>query len=396
MPRVLHIIVSLDPADGGTVEGVIQLGEAWRGLGIDQDVLTFDPPDSPHSDRYKGTVHRLGVARSGRLAQFIPDRTAVEQMRMIASGYDAVLVSGLWDPAAVVARHALVGNARYFVFTHGALDPWFRATFPVKHLFKQVSWPLTQAALLGNADRVLFTTPAEQLRAHRQFLPWRVNGTVAGYGIAAPPTDPAVQIPAFRAALPALGERNFLLFLSRIHQVKGCDNLIAGFARYAGTYDGDLVIAGAGDPALLGDLRRQAAALGIADRVHFPGMLEGDAKWGAFHACDAFALASHSENFGVAVVEAMACRKPVLITDRVCICEEIHGDRAGLVGADTADGAADLIGRFVALPAGERDAMGERARQCFEARFEVMHYARRLAAIVLTRHDRADVSAVQA
>jgi glycosyltransferase involved in cell wall biosynthesis len=384
MPRVLHIIISLDPADGGTVEGVVQLGQAWHKLGIAQDVLTFDPPQSPHAARYPGKVHMIGVARQGRLAQFIPDPEAVRRVREIAAGYDAVLVSGLWDPAAVVARYALPGTGKpYFVFTHGALDPWFRASYPLKHLFKQLSWPLTQAPLLAGAERVLFTTKAEQQRANRQFLPWRVNGAIVGYGIAAPPSDPAVQIPAFRAALRELGDRGFLLFLSRIHQVKGCDNLIEGFARNAGRYSGDLVIAGSGEPALLRELRRRAAALGVAERVHFIGMLAGDAKWGAFHACDAFVLTSHTESFGVAVVEAMACGKPVLITDQVRISQEIGEAAAGLIAPDTADGAADLVRRFVALHPDDRATMGDRAQQCFHDRFEVMHYARRLADVVL-------------
>lgn len=386
MPRILHIIRSLDPADGGTVEGVIQLGRAWAKLGLVQDVLTFDPADSPHAERYGGTVRMLGFSRSGRLAQFVPNPEAVRQLREIAAGYDTVLVSALWDPAAVVARHALAGTDKpYFVFTHGALDPWFRASYPFKHLFKQLSWPLTQAPLLARAERVLFTTAAEQRRANRQFLPWRVKAAVTGYGIAAPPSDPQVQVAAFRAALPALGERPFLLFLSRIHKVKGCDNLIEGFARNAGAYPGDLVIAGTGEPAILSELRQHAAALGVSDRVHFPGMLGGDAKWGAFQACDAFALASHSENFGVAIVEAMACGKPVLITDKVCIAEDIAESGSGLVAADTADGAADLIGQFIGLAPEERAAMGGRAKQCFDERFEVMRYARRLAEVVFAK-----------
>ncbi len=59
-------------------------------------------------------------------------------------------------------------------------------------------------------------------------------------------------------------------------------------------------------------------------------MLTGDLKWGAFRAAEAFVLPSHQENFGIAVVEALACGKPVLISDKVNIWREIVEDGAGL------------------------------------------------------------------
>src|SRR6202043_4224766 len=112
-------------------------------------------------------------------------------------------------------------------------------------------------------------------------------------------------------------------------------------------------------------LQALAGRLGVADRIHWPGMLLGDAKWGAFRAAEAFVLPSHQENFGIAVAEALACGRPVLLSDKVNIAEEIAEDGAGLMELDTAGGTERLLTRWIEMPAAERQAMGVRASECF-------------------------------
>jgi hypothetical protein len=75
-------------------------------------------------------------------------------------------------------------------------------------------------------------------------------------------------------------------------------------------------------------------------------MLSGAAKWGALYGCEAFVLPSHQENFGIAVVEALACGKPVLISDQVNIWREIVEDGAGLVEGDAEEGVEKLLRKF--------------------------------------------------
>ena len=111
-------------------------------------------------------------------------------------------------------------------------------------------------------------------------------------------------------------------------------------------------------------------------------MIAGDAKWGAFHGCDAFVLPSHQENFGIVVAEAMACAKPVLISDQVNIWREIAEAQAGLVGPDTVAGTKGSLRRFLALAPAEREAMGRRARAAFEERFEINAAAADLLAVL--------------
>jgi glycosyltransferase involved in cell wall biosynthesis len=100
-------------------------------------------------------------------------------------------------------------------------------------------------------------------------------------------------------------------------------------------------------------------------------MLSGDVKWGAYRAAEAFVLPSHSENFGIVVVEALACGTPVLISNRVNIWREVHAAGAGLIADDTLDGAVGLLERWLALNGERRERMRDSARQLFARQFEI-------------------------
>ena len=108
-------------------------------------------------------------------------------------------------------------------------------------------------------------------------------------------------------------------------------------------------MAGPDEGGLRPVLETQAQRLRIDGRVHWTGMLEGDLKWGAFHAADAFVLPSHQENFGVAVAEALACGLPVLISDKVNIWPDIAQDEAGIVNPDTAEGTYRSMATLLAM-----------------------------------------------
>lgn len=103
-----------------------------------------------------------------------------------------------------------------------------------------------------------------------------------------------------------------------------------------------------------------------------------DAKWGAFYGCEAFSLPSHQENFGIAVVEAMACGKPVLISDQVNIWKEIKAAGAGLVENDTEDGTYKLLHKWNIMSEDDRKSMKKNALSCFKDIFSIRPAAVRI------------------
>jgi glycosyltransferase involved in cell wall biosynthesis len=188
------------------------------------------------------------------------------------------------------------------------LDPWFKRTYPFKHLKKWAYWPWANYRVLRDAKAVLFTTEQERQLARQSFWLYQADEVVVGYGTSAPPGAAEKQRELFLSSFPHLRGQLILLFLSRIHPKKGVDLLIEAFAASAPRDWGlQLVIAGPDQVGWQSKLQHRAVELGIADLITWPGMLTGDLKWGAFRAAHLFCLPSHQENFGIVVAEALAC-----------------------------------------------------------------------------------------
>jgi glycosyltransferase involved in cell wall biosynthesis len=132
---------------------------------------------------------------------------------------------------------------------------------------------------------------------------------------------------------PHLKNKKIILFLSRINWKKGLDILIPAFAKlYNEDKSFHLLIVGKDD----GDgyekkVRQWVSDYGLLDAVTFTGLLTGKDKFMAFYGSDLFVLPSYSENFGVAVVEAMACGVPIVVSDKVGISREIKQYNAGTI-----------------------------------------------------------------
>lgn len=358
------------------MEGTRQTSVVLAQMGHHVEVASADDPNAPWLRDLGLTVHALGPSKSGYC--YAPKM--IPWLRQNAARFDAVIVNGLWQYPGFAVRRALRGTGTpYFVYTHGMLDPWFKRTFPLKHLKKSLYWPWGEYRVLRDAQAVLFTCEEEKLLARQSFRLYRANEVVVSYGTAGPVGDASVQKAAFLSRYPELRGKRLLLFLSRIHVKKGCDLLIEAFAQVAAADPAlHLVMAGPDQMGWGADLARRAASLGVADRIAWTGMLTGDVKWGAFRVAEAFVLPSHQENFGIAVAEALACGLPPLISNKVNIWREIAEDQAGLVGEDTEEGTARLLRGWLALTPEAKGAMRQRALHCFSERFEIRHSAENL------------------
>ena len=198
-----------------------------------------------------------------------------------------------------------------------------------------------------------------------------------GFGIIPPPVFSSEMFREFLETCPGIAHQPFLLFLGRIHEKKGVDLLIKAYADFVlpahGKQMPKLVIAGPGLDTPFGKQIIHLAGTHpqLNGLVFFPGMLTGNAKWGALYGCGAFVLPSHQENFGVAVVEAMACKKAVLISDQINIWEEINNGGGGIVNPDTLEGTSASLKKWLNLPLTAQQQMGEQALITFKKHFHI-------------------------
>ncbi|WP_348260936.1 glycosyltransferase [Telmatobacter sp. DSM 110680] len=366
--KILQVIHSTVPESGGPIEAVRRISEVLISEGHQVEVACLETEEEASSRAFPFPIVGLGEGKG----RFGYNPTFTNWIRENAKDFDAVILHGLWNYSSLGAWLGLRRSSTpYFIYSHGMLDRYFRDRYPVKHLAKQLYWWLAEGRVLRDALAVLFTCEEERIRARNVFLGYMYRERIVRFGTMDPGADGVSEKVAFRSSLPALGDRPFLLFLSRIHPKKGCDLLIRAFACNLDQIppDLDLVIAGPDQVGLTPGLKSLANQLGIGQRIHWPGMLKGELKWGAFRSAEAMILPSHQENFGIVVAESMACSTPVLISDKVNVWREVVSSQAGLVEPDTLQGTTNLIHRFATMSESERIMMKSAARQGFLKHF---------------------------
>ena len=384
--NILHVISSVNPAGGGPIEGLTRVAGIMARDGHNTEVLTLDAPGANWLGNLPFTVHALGPGRG--TYGYTPD--LVPWLRDHASLYDVVVVRGIWQYTSFACWKALRNSSTpYVVFTHGMLDPWFKRAYPLKHLKKWMYWPWAEYRVLRDAAAVLFTCEEERVLARQSFWLYRCNEMVVNYGTAIPSVDRDVQESAFFARHPNLKGKRIALFLGRIHTKKGCDLLIEAFSQVlARDPDWHLVIAGPDQIGWQSTLTELAREKGVEHLITWPGMISGDVKYGAIKAAEVFVLPSHQENFGIAVAEALACGTPVLISEKVNIWREVQQDGAGIVGRDDLAGTCSLLHSWIKMSLPQRSMMREKARGCFERRFQIEKAAESLVRVLATARDR--------
>jgi glycosyltransferase involved in cell wall biosynthesis len=374
--KILHVINSVNPAGGGPIEGVRQLGAANQGQGHMVEVVSLDAPDAAYLSSCAFPVYPLGPGwlKYGYCRRMAP------WLRENAGNYDVVIVNGIWQYHSFAVWRALRGgNTPYVVFTHGMLDPWFKKRYWLKHLKKMLYWPWGEYRVLRDAGAVLFTCEEERVLARQSFRPYRCNEVVVKYGTAGPKGDPQGELETFYGRYPTLRGKRLALFLGRLHEKKGCDLLIEAFAKVmGGDPEWHLVMCGPDQVGWQARLNGMAEHWKIAERITWAGMVSGELKWGALRASEVFVLPSHQENFGIVVAEALACGTPALISNKVNIWREVQNGGAGIVGSDDLEGTCAVLQRWMEMCGEERAEMRRRARACFLKQFEIHHASRTL------------------
>lgn len=393
--RILHVIPSMDPASGGPCQGIRNLDQALKESGVHREVVSLDNPTAAFLGTDSFEVHAVG-----------PSTTSWQYSRRLypwlvanLNRFDVVIINGIWayqSYAAISAwKHVAKSKKKQavpaiYIMPHGMLDPYFQKApeRKLKAIRNWFFWKLVERRNIETATGLLFTCQVELELARQTFIPYRPKKELnIGYGVADLPDYTTGMQAAFLEKCPAVKDRPFILSLSRIDIKKGIDILVEAYARVATELKKtnspiafpSLVVAGPGMETAFGQKVKDKVAqfTGMEDCIFFPGMLQGDAKFGALYSCDAFILASHQENFGIAVAEALACKTPVLITNQVNIWKEIAAGNGGLVETDTVEGIEKMLRKWIQLTDQEKAMYKQNARTTYEKYFTIQASAKK-------------------
>jgi glycosyltransferase involved in cell wall biosynthesis len=345
--KILHVVPTYFPARryGGPIVAVHGLCKALVARGHEVDVFTTNVD----GDRTLDVPVATPVDLDGVRVHYFPakNRRLYWSPRMPfhrVSEYDVVHIHAvyLW-PGVAAARAARKANVPYVISPRGMLVP--ELIRGRSRVVKTLWLRFLERRGFAGAAAIHFTSQLEWEEAKRVGLPLP-SPVVVPNGI---DLEPKPDVPR---------DERTLVFLGRVNWKKGLDRVIDALPALP---DVRLLIAGNDEEGLTPALQARAVQRGVGDRVSFVGPVYGAAKNEFLAAGTLFVLASSSENFGNAVLEALAMETPVVLSKDVGLADEVVSAGAGAIGLES-------IGALLADP-GRRARMGANGRALVESRF---------------------------
>lgn len=354
-PHSLHVVAGLDPVYGGPTYAVAGLRTALANAGAPARIVTVAEPGAHVLDEAPGVVeaHAQDFATVPGLRSLRFSRGLDGALRNDVTGFDLIHSHGLWlAPNLQAARWARRTRRPLVTTVHGMLT---RAALDRSKWRKAALWRLGQRSALAQAACIHVTGLPEYDDVRRSGLSSPVAIIPNG-----------VDVPALPAARRA--KSSCVLFLGRLHPHKGLDDLLAAWARVGPSRDSwRLRLIGPDPDRYSGHLQKLAVQLG-AKRISFEQPVSGADKIQVLRDADVLVLPSASENFGLAVAEALAVGRPAIATQGAP-WQGLAQQRCGWWierGVDALEAAlADAMSRSE----DELDAMGARGRAWVERDF---------------------------
>lgn len=356
--KILFTIAALHAKFGGPSYSLPALCNAVGQLGAGVEIITLNheqaSADAP-SQNFRITEVRAPSSFARRLRWTPQFRSALNE-RIRESAAQIIHDTGLWLPT----NHAAATASRShklprIVSPRGMLTGW---ALRHKGWKKNLAWRLYQHRDLATAEILHATSAAEAEDFRAAGL--RQPVAVIPNGVDVPPGK------SNRVEKIEPTDRT-ILFLGRIHPVKGLLDLVSAWSRVR-LPGWRVVVVGGDEMNHLAEIQSEIRRLNLDGCFEFPGPAEGAAKWDWYRRADLFVLPSHSENFGLVVVEALACGVPV-ITTRGTPWEDLLRHNCGWWTPVGADGLAGALRGAVSLSDEARREMGERGRTLVEKKF---------------------------
>jgi glycosyltransferase involved in cell wall biosynthesis len=357
----LHCCNGLDPRrDGGMVPSILGMTGALARRGEPITIVT------PTASRLEGTSIPSGV-------QLLGPEVELEASVRAA---DVVHFHGLWQGhTRRGAREARLANVPYLVAAHGMAEPW---ALRHKALKKKIYTALVEGKNLQRASclHALSRPEIDHLRA----LAPRTPVALVPNGVDLRPFDDLPPRSALETEFPELAGKFVLLFYGRLHVKKGLDLLAKGLASVKDDHPNLQVLLAGNDDGALAPFLAQAESAGVASRISVVGHVSGERARQVWAAADAFVLPSYSEGFSMAILEALACRLPSLVTT-ACHFPELAKTEGGIVVEPTAEGVTNGLRELLERSNDERSSLAANGRSLVESRYTWDRQATRLASV---------------
>ena len=372
--RVLRIIHTLNPVLGGPSNAIKDSSLSLIKEGLSIDILTSDKINYLNDKRIKVFNKGPSFGNFGfsfKLAYWLLKNKG---------NYDFFIIHELWRFYNLFARFFL---KKYFIFVHGQLDPYFETEF-FKKLKKKIYWILIEKKNLQNSKSVLLTSDIEKQLLNKTFVNTKgINKSVVQYGINRPKFLKSSSKNSFFKLYPNLKNKKFLIYLGRFHKKKGCDTLIYSFKKIINqNYKINILMVGPNN-SYKKKMKKLCQELKIEDYVYWSDTLVGKEKFGAIHASVGMVLASNGENFGISLVEALSCSKPVITTNKVNIYKSILKYKAGFISKNNSSDFSKALKKFCKLNKNSKNRMSENSFRCFNDNFNLSKIDNKLADLLL-------------
>jgi glycosyltransferase involved in cell wall biosynthesis len=362
--KILHVIQTMSPRHGGpaTVLKALAGEQARAGHEVTLCTTNHDYPHGHMDVPTNSPVKKANLTIWYYRAHFAPllfSIRLVSWLRRSIKRFDIVHIHGLYRfPVTYAAWQARRARVPYLIRPHGSLDPFLCKQSRYNLFLKRVYERLFDIPNLNHAAAIHYTAQKEaQLTT---FLGLRAKPVVVPNGIDWGSYKELPLRGAFRGSLGLSAQTPLVLFLGRINFKKGLDLLVPAFSRVVEQYPGArLAIVGPDNEGYGRKVRQWCEEYGIMNKVFFVDYLGPEEVKQAYVDGEVFVLPSYTENFGMTVVEAMACGCPVVISDQVNIWREVQQEKAGLVVQLDPSKIASVICRVLS----DKDAAGEMGRR---------------------------------
>jgi glycosyltransferase involved in cell wall biosynthesis len=355
--RVVHVVPHINEEASGPSYSVPRLCQSLAANGHDIELMCLAAKNEVAGVRIS-TFKQWNLLRRFAISSTFPNA-----IRNRGGIVDIVHNHSLWAMPNVVTGLVVPGSkARLVTSPRGTLSRWAMAR---SRRVKQVIWPLQRRVLFA-ADLLHATSDEEYLDIRRAGL--RTPVAIIANGVDLPPAADDMRRGGLRT----------LLYLGRVHPVKGIDLLLAAWGELQGRHPGwRLVIAGRGEPTHVHATQQLAERLAL-ERVEFTGPVYGAAKSETYRAADLFVLPSHTENFGMVVAEALTYGVPAIVS-RNAPWQGLVANDCGWWTENSKDALSEVLHEAMSLDAHVLKEMGHRGREWMRNEFSWESIGRKMS-----------------